>query len=89
MTDNSHNSMGKLINQIQQLRQAEVLLLKGTTVAELAGTLGCSTKQARRIIAAMRELGCPVTDDFVAGMREAATYKLAASGRRGRQIGRK
>ena len=81
MTDSSHNTLDRLIGQVKQLQTAEAMLLKGTTVAELADALSCSTKQVRRIIGVLKALGCDVTDDFTLGMREAATFKLAASGR--------
>ena len=81
MTGSSHNTLDRLISQVQQLQTAEAMLLKGTTVAELADAMKCSTKQARRIIGVLKSLGCNVTDDFELGSREAATFKMTAASR--------
>ncbi len=78
MVDNSRNSLAKLVSQVQQLQTVERMLAQsdGTTVASIAAAVGCTPRHARRLIGALKELGCSVTDDFVVGTREAATFKL-------------
>jgi DNA-binding Lrp family transcriptional regulator len=81
MADTGHNSMDKRIRDTRELQQAEAMLLTGTTINALAESIGCSKEQARRIVRAMKELGCEIADNFVPGTREAAVYKMAASSR--------
>lgn len=81
MADTGHNSLDKRIRDVRELQQAELLLLKGTTINALAEALGCSKEQARRIVRALKSLDCEISDDFVLGMREAAVYKMTAASR--------
>jgi DNA-binding Lrp family transcriptional regulator len=81
MADAGHNSMDKRIRDVRELQQAELMLLKGTTINALAEAIGCSKEQARRLVRALKALGCEITDNFVLGMREAAAYKMTASTR--------
>ena len=59
----------QLVTLIEQLRTVERLLTQpgGTTVYEMAETVGKSEKQARRYIKALKSLGVPVTDDYERG----------------------
>ena len=84
MVDDSRNSLAKLVSQVQQLQTVERMLSQadGTTVAAIAETVGCSPRHARRLIGALKQLGCTVTDDFVVGTHDAATFKL----RKGSQL---
>jgi predicted DNA-binding transcriptional regulator YafY len=82
MADNSHNSLDKRVRDTNEMIAAERLLLKGTTVNALAEALSVSTGQARRIIRALKALGCEITDDFEPGTRDAAVYKMRATTRR-------
>ena len=87
MVDNSRNSLAKLVSQVQQLQQVEQMLSQadGTTVAAIAEAVSCSPRHARRLIGALKALGCTVTDDFVVGTCDAATFKL----KKGTQLFRK
>lgn len=78
MTDNSRNSLAKLISQVKQLQLVEQLLSRseGATVDDISQQAGCSTRHARRLIGALKELGCTIADDFVLGTRDAATFRM-------------
>jgi predicted DNA-binding transcriptional regulator YafY len=75
----SHNDLSKRLSDIRQTMQAEALLVKGTTFRDMAADLGVSDKQARRIVAMLRELGCEIPDNFNRGTQEAVRIKLTAN----------
>jgi predicted DNA-binding transcriptional regulator YafY len=75
----SHNDLNKRLTDIRQTMQAEALLCKGTTFRDLATALGVSDKQARRIVAMLRELGCEIPDNFERGTQEAVRIRMTAN----------
>ena len=81
MADSSHNTLAWLDSALDQLQQAEAMLLHGTTIGNLSVALGCSPRQARRIVDLFRRRGHPVKDDFQVGTQAPAVFQLAASGR--------
>ena len=81
MTASSHNTLARLDSALDQLQQAEAMLLRGATIGDLSTALGCSPRQARRIVDLFRRRGHPVTDDFQVGAQAPAVFQLDASGR--------
>jgi len=81
MADSSHNTLAWLDSALDQLQQAEAILLRGTTIGDLSATLECSPRQARRIVDLFRRRGHPVTDDFKVGTQTPTVFQLATSGR--------
>jgi predicted DNA-binding transcriptional regulator YafY len=75
----SHNNLDKRLADIRQTMQAEAMLCKGTTFKDMATALEVSDKQARRIVAMLRELGCEIPDNFERGTQEAVRIKLTAN----------
>ena len=81
MTDKSHNTLAWLDSALDQLQQAEAMLLRGTTIGDLSTALGCSPRQARRIVDLFRRRGHHIKDDFQVGTQTPTVFQLAASGR--------
>ena len=68
------NAQFSLADKMLQLLTAETLLLKRTTVKELASGCGVGDQQARRYLALFRRLGVDIHTDMVPGKREPAKY---------------
>jgi transposase len=75
----SHNDLNKRTRDIRQTMAAEAMLAKGTTYRDMATALEVSDKQARRIVAMLRELGCEIPDAFERGTQEAVRVKMTAN----------
>ena len=61
-----------LVDLVRQLQTVESMLIAGSTVNAMAEELAVSTRQIRRMLNHLRELGVDVQSNHIPGNREAA-----------------
>jgi hypothetical protein len=61
---------------IHRYRTAQVMLIKGCTVADLMLALSLSDKSTRRLIEDFVADGCEVKSSFIRGSQDAAVFRL-------------
>lgn len=80
-SDQSRNKLQKRSDDLTKARLAETMLLTGTTVKALSAALGCSTRNARRILDCLRSQGCEITSNFTLGTQDASVFKMTKNSR--------
>ena len=61
-----------LVDLVKQLQTVESMLIAGATVYGIADKLAISTRQVRRMLNHLRELGVDVRSNYTPGNNEAA-----------------
>ena len=75
-----------LVDLVKQLQTVESMLIAGATVYTMAEELAVSTRQVRRMLNHLRELGVVVQSSYIPGNREAAVMTAKKSTRLFRRV---
>ena len=70
-----------LVDLVKQLQTIESMLIAGATVYDMAEELTVSTRQVRRMLNHLRELGVDVRSNYTPGNRGAAVMTARKSTR--------